>query len=155
MERLAKVRDALRKRPHVKVGFLGGNVRSGTRERDEAGRFVKGSGVTNAALGALHELGSADGRIPARPFLHPTVERNRREYLALFKRLAAAMVRADVDVKTGLDAIGAKAAADVKKTITDGLSPPNAPSTVAAKGSSKPLVDTGQLVGSITWAVEE
>jgi hypothetical protein len=32
---------------------------------------------------------------------------------------------------------------------------PNAPSTIKAKGSSRPLVDTSQLVKSITWVVRQ
>jgi len=32
---------------------------------------------------------------------------------------------------------------------------PNAPSTIAQKGSSKPLIDTGSMLNSITYAVRK
>ncbi len=41
------------------------------------------------------------------------------------------------------------------KAIDTGVKPANAPSTVAHKGSSKPLIDTGQLKNSIEWEIQE
>jgi hypothetical protein len=40
---------------------------------------------------------------------------------------------------------------DVRKAIRDLDSPPNAESTIKAKGSSNPLIDTGQMINSIRW----
>jgi hypothetical protein len=50
--------------------------------------------------------------------------------------------------------MGSTLANAMKRKIVDGagVPPPNAPSTVAKKGSSRPLVDTGRLVNAITWA---
>ena len=53
-----------------------------------------------------------------------------------------------------LNTLGAKAAADVKNTIRQGIPPPNSPETIRRKGSSRPLIDTGQLINAITWIVE-
>jgi hypothetical protein len=42
----------------------------------------------------------------------------------------------------------------IKQRIANGIAPPNSPYTIARKGSSKPLIDTGQLRNSITYQVE-
>ena len=43
-----------------------------------------------------------------------------------------------------------------KKYITDGTHlAPNAPATIARKGSSTPLIDTGALLNSITYEVRK
>jgi hypothetical protein len=44
-------------------------------------------------------------------------------------------------------------ASRVKVKILDGDFEPNAPSTIAKKGSSHPLIDTGQEKNSVTWEV--
>jgi hypothetical protein len=35
------------------------------------------------------------------------------------------------------------------------MSPPNSPVTVALKGSSKPLIDSGELRGAVTYKVDQ
>jgi hypothetical protein len=52
-----------------------------------------------------------------------------------------------------LDRLGAKVAALLQNRISAGIDPPNSAATIARKGSSKPLVDTGQLKAAITWRV--
>ena len=42
---------------------------------------------------------------------------------------------------------------DIRKKIRDIKTPPNAPSTIARKGSSNPLIDTGLLHQSVTYKV--
>jgi hypothetical protein len=34
------------------------------------------------------------------------------------------------------------------------MTPPNSPVTIALKGSSKPLIDTGEMRGAVTWKVD-
>jgi hypothetical protein len=69
-------------------------------------------------------------------------------------KITKAIVLGAVDVRQGIGMLGAWGAAQVKNTITQtDIPPPLAPSTIAAKGSSKPLVDTGQMLNAITWEV--
>jgi hypothetical protein len=35
------------------------------------------------------------------------------------------------------------------------MSPPNSPVTVALKGSSKPLIDSGEMRGAVTYKVDQ
>jgi len=57
--------------------------------------------------------------------------------------------------KDGLETFGQVAEIQITATIDRGVPPPNAPSTIAAKGSSQPLFDTGQLYGQISHEVRD
>ena len=61
-------------------------------------------------------------------------------------------------VKQAASRVGNYGASEVKKGIVSGAPggqkfAPNSPMTIARKGSSKPLIDKGDLVGSITYQV--
>ena len=43
----------------------------------------------------------------------------------------------------------------MQEAISAGIDPPNAESTIKAKGSSTPLVDDGTLRQSITYVIDE
>lgn len=110
--------------------------------------------ITMAELAAVHEYGTEDGHIPARPFLRPTFEAERQNLTDMGGKLITAVLDGKMEVEQALGIVGASLASAVKKRITSNVPPPNAPSTVAAKGSDKTLIDTGRLLNSITWSVE-
>lgn len=126
----------------VKVGVL---ASSGGRQR-------RGS-ITMAELATIHEFGSPAANVPERSFIRRTFTAKESEVTAMITRLLGAVVNKGMSASRALELLGAFAAAEVKKTITEGVSPPNAPSTVAKKGSSRPLIDTGRLLGSIQYKV--
>lgn len=111
-------------------------------------------GITNAALAAIHEFGAPAAGIPERSFLRSTISRENKKYLKLLQN-AGKNALAKVPAKKSLEILGEIVVADVRKTIdrSIGLKPLKA-ATVARKGSSKPLIDTGQLKGSITAVVK-
>ncbi len=127
---------------YVKAGVLGD---SGSHE----------GGLTNVELALIHELGTRNGHIPERSFIRSSFDKNKAEYLETLKKLFKGVYENKMDVPRALGLMGVKMAADIKKGITKGagIPPPNAPSTIAAKGSSRPLDDTGRLVNSISHAV--
>ena len=43
----------------------------------------------------------------------------------------------------------------IQESITEGAWEPNAPSTVAKKKSSKPLIDTGRMRQSVNYIIRE
>lgn len=133
---------------YVKVGILS----------DKGGQEVEeGSDLTMLDLGVIHQFGTEDGRVPARYWLTTYFESKPDEVSAKVSELAKAVVMNKVDVRRGLELLGLWATAQVKKTITAGepLPPPNAPITIARKGSDRPLVDTGRFVNSIAHEVVE
>jgi hypothetical protein len=132
----------------VKVGILGDTDKN---ERTDGP-------LTNVEIGAIHEFGG--GNVPQRSFLRSTVDLKQAEYRRLINNGLRKMVtHRGGSLRDGamrlLELVGMKAAADVKARITEGagIPPPLAPSTIARKGSSRPLVDTGQLLNSISWKV--
>lgn len=111
------------------------------------------SKLTNAELGAVLEHGTTDGHIPARPFLRGTVDARESRYRKLLRGAADAVASGRMPLAQALGLVGEVVVGDVKQAIADGVPPPNAESTVIAKGSGKPLIDQGQLRNSITYDV--
>jgi phage gpG-like protein len=129
---------------HVRVGVFGDG-----QSRDD--------GASNVEIAAIHEYGSQAAGIPERSFIRATLRAKDAsgELASICKRLARGVVRDQMDHRKALEILGAQATTWIKGAITegDGISPPLHPATVARKGSSRPLVDTGQLINSITWKV--
>lgn len=160
LKRLREMMRELGRKPHVKVGVMG-NVdgrSSGSKTRREAGATID-----NVALAVIHEYGLPKGSwkknpemfIPPRPFLRSTFDAKKSEWNALLMRMAPLVLAGKLTVEQALELLGQRASADVRRRITSGSNfTPNAPSTIRRKGSSRPLVDTGQLVNSISYVVE-
>lgn len=110
--------------------------------------------ITNAEIALVHEFGSPAANIPERSFLRSTVDANREAYHKAIDRVAQHKLDGK-DTSQELDRLGMRVAADVKRTIQAGIDPPLQPETIARKGSSKPLVDTGQLITSVSHRVVE
>lgn len=112
------------------------------------------SGLTNAELGIIHEFGAPAAGIPARSHIRKTFEDKIDELKGMQLKLAKLLLADKIDVDRAFNTLGAWAVSAIKTTITQGkVEPPLKPATIARKGSSKPLIDTGQLVNSITWEV--
>lgn len=127
---------------HVKVGVLADNANA-------TGDFDM------VALAATHEFGSPAAGVPERSFIRSTF-RGPPEWLkAITPKLAKAALEGRLEVGQALNLLGSVAASKVRATITegDGVPPPNAPSTIAKKGSDRPLVDTGRMLNAVTWKV--
>lgn len=141
--------------------------------RRELAKFMKGAknvtvgihedagmhegGITNAQLGALLNYGNpdnkmygkADAPIPARPWLVPGVEKSERDIIdAVGKGIADGQ-----NVEQLIEQAGVIAAGSVQQYMTDLSEPANSPVTIAKKGSSNPLIDTGSLRQSVTYKI--
>lgn len=116
----------------------------------EGAPAVEGTTEINmATLGAVLNFGTDDGHIPARPWLAPGVESGTQEYIAEI----ASAVKEGATLDQTLEIIGNIAVGKVQEFMTELDSPPNAPSTIAQKGSDNPLIDTGAMRQSVTYAV--
>jgi phage gpG-like protein len=125
----------------VKVGVFGkaGNAKHTTAK------------MSNVELAAIHEFGR--GRVPERSFIRSTVDENRPAYESMLRRVAHGVVDGKVTVERGLAIVGEKVRSDIQNKITSNIPPSLNPETIRAKGSSIALVDTGQLLNSITYEV--
>lgn len=111
-----------------------------------------GSGkLSLVEVAAVHEFGSADGHVPQRSFIRATVDERRGEIARLQRVLAERFVAGKITEDQILALVGAKVAAMIQARIASNIPPPLAESTIARKGSSVALVDTGQLKASVTW----
>lgn len=141
-----KLERAMRKRlgPVLVVG-----VQADDADRDD-------DGPDNVGLAAIHEFGS--GPIPARSFLRSTFDEQRKKWL---KVAAATLRRRPLDtLNNQLGRLGAMMAADVKNKIADGVPPPLKDATIKSRerrgfAGTTPLIESGQLKNSITWAVKK
>lgn len=114
------------------------------------------SGVTNAQLGALLNYGNPNNKlygnpapIPPRPWLIPGVQSGKQDIVDTI----AHGVSNDLPLDRVLEQVGAFAVGAVQQYMTDLDTPPNSPYTIARKGSSSPLIDTGALRASVTYKV--
>ena len=124
----------------------------------EESNAAKENGVTNSQLLYLHENGVPSHNIPPRPVLKPAIAQDEvRGKISKMMRdgFVAALIQGNKDAcaqcfeKAGM--LGRDAC---KNYIASGGNlAPNAPSTIARKGSSKPLIDTASMMNSITYAV--
>ena len=105
--------------------------------------------LTMAQLGAVQHFGSEDGRIPARPWLDVGVESGTQEILDTIRSAAGKGLPLDAV----LEQVGVVATGAVQEYITELRTPENAPSTIERKGSDNPLIDTGAMRQSVSYAV--
>jgi hypothetical protein len=135
---------AARSKPRVEVGVFSDRKHSGKR-----------GGISMGELALVHEFGSLAANIPERSFLRRTFRRKEREIAAAAAKAARKVVSGKGTFNQALAEIGKFAAAEVKKTIKRGpyIPPPLKPETIRRKGSTRPLVDTGQLADAVTFKV--
>jgi hypothetical protein len=137
--------EKLRTNDKVRVGFL------------EAATYPDGKKV--AFVAAMNEYGHSivrDGKtighVPPRPFFRNMIAAKKGEWPA---GIATQLKKNKYDVVKTLDVVGAAVAGQLRQSIVDTNSPPNAPSTIARKGHEKVLVDSGHMLQSIDHEVVE
>lgn len=139
------------------------NLKDMDRYKIEIGVFsASGStddGVHYALIAGVHEFGvtikqaKGDIVIPERSFLRSTFDEKSDEWFNFVKKRMPAILFGEVSAKKLMELLGAKIVSDIQKRIKEIGDPPNAPSTIAQKGSSSPLIDTGGLRMRVTYKV--
>lgn len=129
--------------------------------------------LSKAEIAFILTNGSPVNRIPARPFLEPGINQPdvKEKIIRHMKAAAKAACEGDQSAAMAqLDLAGQAGEDGVKDYMINGSFPGNAPITmnggwmrnrvsgkpvyIKGKGSSKPLIDTGNLQGSITHVIE-
>lgn len=135
---LDKIARGLKKGGTVKVGFL------------EGATYPSGESV--ALIAAINEFGAPSRGQPPRPFFRRMIAEKSGEWPAAVE---ANLKATNYDAARTLDLVGQGIKGQLQQSIVDLVDPPLAPSTIAHKGSSKPLVDTGHMLNSVDYEVEE
>lgn len=129
----------------VKVGFPSGSASADNISKAVWNEFGTRGGRSGGGWG---------GPIPERPFMRNTMRSNKGKYRSALKAAAKSVLDGTASVDGVLTKLGIMGQGDVQAEITALTSPPNSPVTIALKGSSKPLIDTGEMRGSVTYKVE-
>lgn len=115
----------------VKIGIMGGGT------------------VTDYAI--YNEFGTS--RMPARPFMGTTAEKYGPQVVKLVEQLVGNIVEGKSDIERALSVMGEWYQMKMQQTIRDAKqwAAPNAPETIAMKGSSSPLIDHGRMIGAVRY----
>jgi hypothetical protein len=118
-----------------------------------------GGALTVADVGTFHEFGVSPFQmrngemhpgIPQRSFIRAWFD----ESQPFIQETLSSQMKLVIAGKITAEVAGARIAlafeGSVKQRIAKGIGPPLAASTIAAKGSSKPLIDKGQLRAAVT-----
>jgi len=110
-------------------------------------------GINMATLLALHVYGVPTRGIPQRDPLRPPLIANAQRYSDLLAIGLKNALANGTDPKIVYEKIGIVATNDVKDYFITGNFKALSEKTIKAKGSSKPLIDTGELRNSISYEV--
>lgn len=132
---------------------------TGKKRKEKLAKAAK-QNVSNAELLFIHTKGSPARHIPARPVLEPAVQADgNRQAIAseLAQAVQAKLEGNQVQAVARTKRAGLAGQNAARKWFTDSRNgwKKNAPSTIARKGSDRPLIDTGALRVSITYVVKE
>lgn len=95
------------------------------------------------------------GNPPRRSFIADWEDESVDEHREQLRKIGQAIVKGTIpSVEVGLDRFGLHAVGEVQQRIKAGIEPENAESTIERKGSSTPLIASGQLWTSVTHHVE-
>ena len=136
-----KTFNEISKGPSVVTGVL-----------ESSGVSDKDSGLTLVEVATFNEFGTES--IPERSFIRSTADENFTKYLAKSDILKRKIILQEITIKNALGVMGQLIQSDIIAKINSGVEPANDPKTIAAKGSSKTLIDSGQMKQSIRYKVE-
>lgn len=124
-----------------------------------------------AGIAHVQEFGSAKRSIPPRPFIRPTAEEKREQWKGTVEQVSRAVAQGKLEPGRVMEALTMAAEGHIREAISKVTSPPLAASTIAARrrrladggasekgdkggagiaGITKPLVDTGILLNTLT-----
>jgi len=94
--------------------------------------------------------------IPARPFIEDGIEQGTDEIDKQIEKYYKQSIESGERNPSGLHAVAVTAIGAIQKLVRGGYYQgfaPNSQATIKAKGSDKPLIDTGQLLNSLTYVI--
>lgn len=89
--------------------------------------------------------------IPERSFLRTGYDKSRDELAEKVEQMLIDVYEGRMDAEALLKGVGLELSSAIKDYAVELSVPANHPFTIEQKGSSNPLVDTGDMIGGITW----
>jgi hypothetical protein len=123
-------------------------------------------GTTVASVAAENEYGNPAKRVPPRSFMRTTIAARQQYWKKITSFGARAIIAGKKKPVQIMRQLGLAAAGDIKKKITEIVSPPLAQSTIQARKAkmaagkrignlTKPLVESSLMLSSLTHTVEK
>ena len=127
----------------VSVGFQGSSAEEKYEDND----------VTVLEVAIAHEFGTE--HLPMRPFMRETISREGGKIEDRISKELKVVANGKQDWKRAYNRIGAYVASRIKNTLRRSKSwaEPLQQKTIDKKGSSTPLIDTSQMLQSVSWAL--
>ena len=131
----------------------------------EKSRYDDKNRTPVAYVAAIHEYGYPPGNIPPRPFIRPTIMKQESIWRKVAETGSKQIIKGVATIDQVMQSIGLKASGDIKKTISRLITPPLSQKTIYARLHrksnkkkvgllTKPLIDTGVMLGTLTNIVE-
>lgn len=114
----------------------------------EIGKGKKGPSIIDVALRNNFGMG-----VPRRDFMTPATKRWKKFFQESLDSIQRELLQDKIDEDKFLNAMGQKGADIISQEIIALDTPPNAPTTEKKKGSSNPLVDSGDMARATTWQI--
>lgn len=111
--------------------------------------FFSGMGSLLLTKAYANEYGTSRG-IPPRPFMRQTFERVKNKVQRIIAKELEMIYAGTSTAKTSISRLGEWYTGEVKRTFSTGKFAENSQKTIKKKGSSKPLIDSGELRNSVT-----
>ena len=128
---------------------------------EDAGEYTKGkTPISVAAVANIQEYGATlkrndkvIGNIPPRPFMRPSLEGAKLNELMKLQETLISQLESKTPLSFSkvLKQVGEKQEKVIKKLIEDKSTPPNATSTIKAKGFNDPLIHTKKMLNAVKW----
>ena len=123
------------------------------------------NGIPVAYVATIQEYGVPEKGIPSRSFMRSTIEEQKKDWSNIAAQGSKAVLNGKIEASDLMEMIGQKAAGDIRKKISTITTPALSPNTIKARMNkradkstvgnlTKPLVDTGLMLQSLTHVVE-
>ena len=109
------------------------------------------NGVLIAKVAAWNEYGTK--KSPARPFMAITKKEKTPQVNYFYKRMMKDALNNPYKLSSSMEMLAKKYKSWIQETITKLDDPPNAPSTIARKKSSNPLIDTSIMRKAVSYEI--
>jgi hypothetical protein len=117
--------------------------------------FLKGAtypnGISVPMIAATNEFGVPSNNQPPRPFFRRMIADKKSTW---GKAVALQLKATNYDVPKTLERMGQGIKGQLQTSIRDLIDPPLSPVTIARKGFSKPLIESGTMLNAVDYRVD-
>lgn len=137
--------------PAILVGVLESEGSKPHRLKEKGPHAVQAHPMTVYDIAAIHEFGAPEVGIPKRSFIRGYFDESEEKLRKDLAKLIPSIVQGTRTPEEVVNLMGVRMVGQIQARIAKRIPPPLKQATIDRKGSSVPLIDTGQLRASITY----